>query len=182
MHGIFAQYCWQSDNAKSIAIGVPICCSCGWSLLQNKIEKSVLFEQKNVQTFQVKFSRDFLSLRGSLNPIVPNAPFLYPLKTSENFKVFFCFQGVEKWFWKLYNEISVKTSVFGVAAELKPAIAIENTHIYHMTETFIKGCFRSSHQEVFCKEGPLKNFAKFAGKKHLCRSLFFSKVAGRRPW
>ena len=104
MHGIFAEYCWQSDNAKSMAIGVPICCSCGWSLLQNKIEKSVLFEQENVQIFQVKFSRDFLSLRGSLNPIVPNAPFLYPLKTSENFKVFFCFQGVEKWFWKLYNE------------------------------------------------------------------------------
>ena len=30
------------------------------------------------------------------NPFVPNAPFLYPLKTSENLKVFWCFQGVEK--------------------------------------------------------------------------------------
>ena len=28
-----------------------------------------------------------------LNPFVPNATFLYPLKTSENFKVFWCFQG-----------------------------------------------------------------------------------------
>ena len=27
------------------------------------------------------------------NPFVPNAPFLYPLKTSENRKVFWCFQG-----------------------------------------------------------------------------------------
>ena len=29
------------------------------------------------------------------DPFVPNAPFLYPLKTSENLTVF-CFQGVEK--------------------------------------------------------------------------------------
>ena len=41
------------------------------------------------------------SLRGVtgawwLNPFVPNAPFLYTLKTSENRKVFWCFQGVEK--------------------------------------------------------------------------------------
>ena len=32
----------------------------------------------------------------SLNPFVPNAPFLYPLKTSENRKVFRCFQRVDK--------------------------------------------------------------------------------------
>ena len=30
------------------------------------------------------------------NLFVPNASFLYPLKTSENLKVFWCFQGVEK--------------------------------------------------------------------------------------
>ena len=30
------------------------------------------------------------------NPFVPNVPFLYPLKASENCKVFWCFQGVEK--------------------------------------------------------------------------------------
>ena len=32
----------------------------------------------------------------SLKPFVYNAPFLYPLKASENLKVFWCFQGVEK--------------------------------------------------------------------------------------
>ena len=31
-----------------------------------------------------------------LNPFVPNAAFLYPLKTLQNRKVFWCFQGVEK--------------------------------------------------------------------------------------
>ena len=30
------------------------------------------------------------------NPFVPNASFLYPLKTSENRKIFWCFQGVKK--------------------------------------------------------------------------------------
>ena len=30
------------------------------------------------------------------NPFVLNAPFLYPLKTSENRTVFWCFQGVKK--------------------------------------------------------------------------------------
>ena len=39
---------------------------------------------------------------------------------------------------------------------------------------------RSNRPEVFleiCKEGVLRNFAKFTGK-HLCQSLFFNKVAG----
>ena len=31
-----------------------------------------------------------------LNPFLPNTPFLYPLKTSENRKVFWCFQEVGK--------------------------------------------------------------------------------------
>ena len=32
----------------------------------------------------------------SFNPVVSNTLFLYPLKTSENRKVFWCFQGIEK--------------------------------------------------------------------------------------
>ena len=31
-----------------------------------------------------------------INPFVPNAPSLYPLKTSENLTIFWCFQEVEK--------------------------------------------------------------------------------------
>ena len=40
--------------------------------------------------------------------------------------------------------------------------------------------FRSSHPEVFCKEGVLRTFTKFTGKD-LCQSLFFNKVACLRP-
>ena len=36
---------------------------------------------------------------------------------------------------------------------------------------------RSSHQRCSIKKGVLRNFAKSTGK-HLCQSLFFSKVAG----
>ena len=32
----------------------------------------------------------------TVNPVVPNAPFFYPMKISENRIVFWCFQGVEK--------------------------------------------------------------------------------------
>ena len=33
---------------------------------------------------------------------------------------------------------------------------------------------------MFCKKGVFKNFSKFTGK-HLCQSLYFNKVASRRP-
>ena len=37
--------------------------------------------------------------------------------------------------------------------------------------------FRSSHLQVLCKKGALKNFAKFTREK-MCRSLLFNKAAG----
>ena len=39
---------------------------------------------------------------------------------------------------------------------------------------------RSSHQRCSVKKGVLRNFAKFIGK-HMCRSLFFNKIAGLGP-
>ena len=45
---------------------------------------------------------------------------------------------------------------------------------------------RSSHPEALCKNGVLRNFAKFTAftkftGKHLCHSLLFNKVADLRP-
>ena len=48
--------------------------------------------------------------------------------------------------------------------------------LFH-TSSFI---YRSSRPEVFCKNGVLRNFAKFTGK-YLCQNLSFNKVAGLRP-
>ena len=52
------------------------------------------------------------------------------------------------------------------------------TYILDLPKIWIKK-IRSSRQEVFCKKGVLRNFAKFTGK-HLCQSLFLNKVAGLR--
>ena len=38
--------------------------------------------------------------------------------------------------------------------------------------------FRSSRPEVFCKKAVISDFPKFTGK-HLCQSLFITKVAGQ---
>ena len=38
----------------------------------------------------------------------------------------------------------------------------------------------SSHPEVFCKKGVLRNFANFT-EKHLFQSFFFNKIASVRP-
>ena len=46
-------------------------------------------------------------------------------------------------------------------------------------EVFMKFS-RSSRPELFCEKDVLRNFEKFTGK-HLCRRLFFNKVAGLGP-
>ena len=43
-----------------------------------------------------------------------------------------------------------------------------------------KSNFTVSCPELFCKNGDLRNFAKFT-RKHLCQGLFFIKVTGLRP-
>ena len=55
-------------------------------VLHKKRESLRLWELKNLWAKSME----------NLNTFVPNAPFLYPLKTSENLTVFWCFQGVEK--------------------------------------------------------------------------------------
>ena len=53
--------------------------------------KCISFPNNSMQTWS-----NTLQYRGILNLLVPSAPFLYPLKTSGNRKVFWCFQGLEK--------------------------------------------------------------------------------------
>ena len=40
--------------------------------------------------------------------------------------------------------------------------------------------YKSSHLEVSCKKGVLRNFTKFT-RKHLCQSIFSNKVASLHP-
>ena len=74
-------------------------CVFNYMFLKEKCKKKIYFAI-------VKFN-DF-------NPFVPSAPFLYPLKTSENLNVFWCFQGVAEWClgigfkFKLLNQLRCK--------------------------------------------------------------------------
>ena len=45
---------------------------------------------------RIDVKHDSLSVDSLLNPFVPNSPFSYPLKASENLQDFRCFQEVEK--------------------------------------------------------------------------------------
>ena len=76
-----------SNNIKtiyqSIPVGIAAICvlQLGWPRVtqqqQNQFKPPFLLIQMPLSLNQ-----------GYLNPFVPNAPFLYPLKTLENFKVF----------------------------------------------------------------------------------------------
>ena len=68
----------------------------------NLIERSLNLVSIQVLKNLPAVHRSFAMIRTSanslswLNSFAPNAPFLYPLKTSKNLTVFWCFQGVEK--------------------------------------------------------------------------------------
>ena len=68
------------------ASSFKICESCWASYFSNPIfgkKKPMVWKVYEYPTVKI------------INPFVPNAPFLYPLKTSEKFRVFLCFQEVE---------------------------------------------------------------------------------------
>ena len=82
--------------------------------------------------------------RKVLNPFVPNAPFLYSLKTSEKRKVFWCFERVEKgcigskWvkviFWV------VVTIIFKALEELKFTTIFKRWHSQKSTKLIKQWC------------------------------------------
>ena len=56
---------------------------------------------------------------------------------------------------------------------------LQGTKLSTLSLIFGRGNLQKQIPEVFYKEGVLKNVHKFTGK-HLCQSLFFTKVAGLR--
>ena len=53
----------------------------------------------------------------NINLFVPNANFLYPLKTSENLPVFWCFQGLEE--GCIENKlVNVMENIYGMSASI----------------------------------------------------------------
>ena len=54
---------------------------------------------------------------------------------------------------------------------------VQKSYLILIFTPFCPSNTRSSHRKCSMKNGALKNFAKFT-EKHLCQSLFFSKVVG----
>ena len=81
-----------------------------------------------------------ISLLLSVNSFVLNAPFLYPLKTSENLQVFWCFQGLEK--ACIGNEWVNNTIIDAQIFVLYVAFRTETIHLFyfakHMTGSYMK--------------------------------------------
>ena len=76
-----------SENKKENPLALALWINC-WEITRvTKTFKANQFKQGAVLTSYSVFF---------INPFLPNAHFLYPLKTSENLMVFWCFQGVEK--------------------------------------------------------------------------------------
>ena len=78
----------------------------------------------------------------NLNPFVPNAPFPYPLKKSENLTVFWCFQGVEQEFigneWvKTFINVTVK-DYFIILNERSFITVFQFLPVFLITSSFLK--------------------------------------------
>ena len=91
------------------------------------------------------------------NPFFPNAPFLYPLKTSENLTVFWCFQRVNKvcikcqWvkeiaYWRLPH-LSIHWLIMRVGFEIKgskPKSSVNKLNLFKVlivsSTSFLQGC------------------------------------------
>ena len=66
-------------------------------LTENTTKFLVSWSHSHYKVQKLKLSTsNFVTTCLDINRFVPNVPFLYSLKTSENYKVFWCFQGVEK--------------------------------------------------------------------------------------
>ena len=67
----------------------------GWLFpYQSSCYNNIIYHVMNTEKSQ--YRRTMSRNVASLNTFVPNAPFLYPLKTTESLMVFWCFQGMAK--------------------------------------------------------------------------------------
>ena len=89
-----------------------------------------------------------LYIRCLINSLVPNAPFLYPLKISENLTVFSCFQGVEKG-WIGNKRVKVDTGNCNCSPSLLN-VANRNVCVY------VGQRFKNGPSKI-CGRHPLKN-------------------------
>ena len=104
-------FCENSNQTLSLMFAVNLQHSCLtksqirlWTLLKKGTRTDLYLEYFAKFSEQIEIVQILVSMRLSesfsrfFNPIIPNAPFFYSLKISENRMAFWCFQGVEKGF------------------------------------------------------------------------------------
>ena len=75
-----------------------------WNASKNVVKAQIMehFFENNERILVVKYSykksyhSGIHNICWRIKPFFPNPPFLYPLKTSENSKLFWCFQGLKE--------------------------------------------------------------------------------------
>ena len=128
-----------------------------------------------------------------LNPLQSVAAFLYLQRTSENWKVFWCFQGYRKAtpgcnglnslnnkseFWRWYRTGGAyfyRCSAFGFN-RLYVGLRFYSLRLSRLTYQFPVCHIRSTHLRVFYKKCVLKSFTKPPATEP-----FFNKVLGLLP-
>ena len=111
-----------------------------------------------------------------INSFVPITPFLYPLKTSENLTVFWCFQWVEKGCigseWvnkKMLLNANIRRYFYSLEwmwlDSWKTIILCSNV------APWTNPCIYLNHNEVFLRPGDERN--KLSVGCHICKSVVF---------
>ena len=103
---------------------------------------------------------------------------------TQKFNVFFFF------FWLIFSSSGFILAwhyniEFHTQSKILAALNYANVKVIitgdeNVSETITIPRLENSRLEVLCKKSVLRDFGKFIGK-HLCRSLFFNKVAGLSP-
>ena len=119
----------------------------------------------------IKFRYPTYFLRCFINSFLPNAPFLYPLKTSENFRVFWYFQGIEK--VCIGNKWINTPCPLGVQ---QPLCTVYRNNRSQVHENDISCALTSACYEIFLSNNVHSNFSQVlkttktstVGRTHLC--------------
>ena len=100
---------YRLSNVSSVSTFTVYILACHFQNIQNSLLRLLnwihwnffwyllgVFKIVNCRLFPISLFRLLIIMGFMISPFVPNASFLYPLKTSENLKIFWFFQVVEK--------------------------------------------------------------------------------------
>ena len=137
-------------------------CSSTLPIIENSKEITLLLPQEKVtviiQQCQTFLSRDQVSV-GEISQLMGKL----------------CYSAIALLSAPLYDRSLQRQQIleFSVYQVLEASVCLSSDGVSLVGQQPENEQCGSSHPEVFCRKGVLRNFAKFTGK-HLCQSLFFN--------